>query len=285
MLSIYRRASWQIQLTTIVVVVAVLVIIGFLGLQQFQAGDPENVSQERTTVDVGGAAAISLPQGERPFGLHVIGEGEVVVTPDRSIVMLGVSASADTAAEAAGTASATVESLIEAIRGVSSSEDEIQIQTTGISLSPVFPPLGPITPARSATLQRERSPEPIGYRSSNTITVTIDRLDITSNVLDAALGAGANTVRSVTFALQDDGPAKASALRLAVLDAAAKARVVADALQGSVRGVISMTEEFVNVPVARGGMFAEAATVRGSVPVEPGELRIRAVVRANFAYE
>lgn len=285
MLSIYRRASWQIQLTTIVVVVAVLVIIGFLGLQQFQAGDPENVSQERSTVDVGGAAAISLPQGERPFGLHVIGEGEVVVTPDRSIVTLGVAASADTAAEAAGKASATVESLIEAIRGVSSSDDEIQIQTTGISLSPVFPPLGPITPARSATPQRERSPEPIGYRSSNTITVTIDRLDITSNVLDAALGAGANTVRSVTFTLQDDGPAKASALRLAVLDAATKARVVADALQGSVRGVISMTEDFVNVPVVRGGMFAEAATVRGSVPVEPGELRIRAVVRANFAYE
>jgi len=285
MLSIYRRASWQIQLTTIVVVVAVLVIIGFLGLQQFQAGDPENVSQERSTVDVGGAAAISLPQGERPFGLHVIGEGEVVVTPDRSIVTLGVAASADTAAEAAGKASATVESLIEAIRGVSSSDDEIQIQTTGISLSPVFPPLGPITPTRSATLQRERSPEPIGYRSSNTITVTIDRLDITSNVLDAALGAGANTVRSVTFTLQDDGPAKASALRLAVLDAATKARVVADALQGSVQGVISMTEDFVNVPVVRGGMFAEAATVRGSVPVEPGELRIRAVVRANFAYE
>jgi len=285
MLSIYRRASWQIQLTTIVVVVAVLVIIGFLGLQQFQAGDPENASQERTTVDVGGAAAISLPQGERPFGLHVIGEGEVVVTPDRSIVTLGVTASADTAAEAAGQASATVESLIEAIRGVSSSEDEIQIQTTGISLSPVFPTLGPITPARSAIPQRERSPEPIGYRSSNTITVTIDRLDITSNVLDAALGAGANTVRSVTFTLQDDGPAKASALRLAVLDAATKARVVADALQGSVQGVISMTEDFVNVPVVRGGMFAEAATVRGSVPVEPGELRIRAVVRANFAYE
>ncbi len=178
-----------------------------------------------------------------------------------------------------------MESLIEAIRGVSSSEDEIQIQTTGISLSPVFPPLGPIIPARSATPQREHSPEPIGYRSSNTITVTIDRLDITSSVLDAALGAGANTVRSVTFTLQDDGPAKASALRLAVLDAATKARVVADALQGSVRGVISMTEDFVNVPIARGDMFAEAAPVRGSVPVEPGELRIRAVVRANFAYE
>ena len=282
MLSIYRRASWQIQLTTIVFVVAVLVIIGFLGLQQFQAGDPEKASQERATVDVGGAAAMSLPQGERPFGLHVIGEGEVVVTPDRSIVTLGVEATAATAAEAAGQASVTAQKVIEAIRGVSSSEDEIQIQTTGISLSPVFPPLEPIAPAIP---QRERSPEPIGYRSSNTITVTIDRLDMTSRVLDAALGAGANTVRSIVFTLQDDGPAKASALRLAVLDAANKARVVAEALQGSVRGVISMTEDFVNVPIARGGMFVEAATVRGSVPVEPGELRIRAVVRANFAYE
>ena len=278
MLTLYRRAPWQAQLLTIFAIVAVLIIIGFLALRQFQAGDP-NISQEPTSVDVGGAANL-IPPGERPFGLHVIGEGEVVMPPDRAIVTLGVEASADTAAEAADQANETAEKLIEAIRGVSSDENEILIQTTGLSLSPVFPPVAPE--------QRTMSADPVGYRSANTVTITVDRIELTSMVLDAALGAGANTVRSISFTLQDDGPAKAEALRLATLDAAAKARAVADALRGNVRGLISLHEDSIFVPVARSEFAvsrAMAAAPAASVPVEAGELRIRAVVRANFAYE
>ncbi len=277
MLKLYRRTAWQLQLLTIILIVAALVVVGFLGLQQFQAGDPGEQPPASKTVDIGGAAAI-LPAGERPFGLHVLGEGEVTVTPDRSIVELGVEASASTAAAAAEQASATAERLVAAVREISSNPDDIQIQTTGISLAPVFQPATPTQP---------RSANPVGYRSSNTITITIDQLDLTSSVLDAALAAGANTVHSISFTLKSDGPAKERALRLAVLDAANKARVAAEALQGSVRGLISLNEEYVHVPIARSSRsaFPEAAMSPASVPVEAGQLRIRATVRANFAYE
>ena len=277
MLKLYRRTAWQLQLLTIILIVAALVVVGFLGLQQFQAGDPGEQPPASKTVDIGGAAAI-LPAGERPFGLHVLGEGEVTVTPDRSIVELGVEASASTAAAAAEQASATAERLVAAVREISSNPDDVQIQTTGISLAPVFQPATPTQP---------RSANPVGYRSSNTITITIDQLDLTSSVLDAALAAGANTVHSISFTLKSDGPAKERALRLAVLDAANKARVAAEALQGSVRGLISLNEEYVHVPIARSSRsaFPEAAMSPASVPVEAGQLRIRATVRANFAYE
>ena len=277
MLKLYRRTAWQLQLLTIILIVAALVVVGFLGLQQFQAGDPGEQPPASKTVDIGGAAAI-LPAGERPFGLHVLGEGEITVTPDRSIVELGVEASASTAAAAAEQASATAERLVAAVREISSNPDDIQIQTTGISLAPVFQPATPTQP---------RSANPVGYRSSNTITITIDQLDLTSSVLDAALAAGANTVHSISFTLKSDGPAKERALRLAVLDAANKARVAAEALQGSVRGLISLNEEYVHVPIARSSRsaFPEAAMSPASVPVEAGQLRIRATVRANFAYE
>ena len=277
MLKLYRRTAWQLQLLTIILIVAALVVVGFIGLQQFQAGDPGEQPPASKTVDIGGAAAI-LPAGERPFGLHVLGEGEVTVTPDRSIVELGVEASASTAAAAAEQASATAERLVAAVREISSNPEDIQIQTTGISLAPVFQPATPPPP---------RSANPVGYRSSNTITITIDQLDLTSSVLDAALAAGANTVHSISFTLKSDGPAKERALRLAVLDAANKARVAAEALQGSVRGLISLNEEYVHVPIARSSRsaFPEAAMSPASVPVEAGQLRIRATVRANFAYE
>ena len=280
MFALYRRAPWQAQLLTIFTIVAVLIVIGFLALRQFQAGDP-NVSVEPTSVDVGGAATL-IPPGRAPLrpACHRRGRGRGSA-PDRAIVTLGVEASADTAAQAADQANSTAEKLIEAIRGVSSNESEILIQTTGLSLSPVFPPAAPE--------QRTVSADPVGYRSANTVTVTIDKIELTSKVLDAALGAGANSVRSISFTLQDDGPAKAEALRLATLDAAAKARAVADALRGSVRGVISLHEDSIYVPVAR-SEFAmarpmAAAPAAAAVPVEAGELRIRATVRANFAYE
>ena len=278
MLKLYRRTAWQFQLLTIILIVAALVVIGFIGLQQFQAGDPGEQPPASKTVDIGGAAAI-LPAGERPFGLHVLGEGEVLVTPDRSIVELGVEASASTAAAAAEQANTTAERLVAAVREISSNPEEIQIKTTGISLAPVFPPV--------QAQPRPKSSDPVGYRSSNTITITIDQLDLTSSVLDAALAAGANTVHSISFTLKSDGPAKERALRLAVLDAANKARVAAEALQGSVRGLISLNEEYVHVPIARSSRsaFPEAAMSPGSVPVEAGQLRIRATVRANFAYE
>ena len=53
MFALYRRAPWQAQLLTIFAIVAVLIVVGFLALRQFQAGDP-NVSVEPTSVDVGG---------------------------------------------------------------------------------------------------------------------------------------------------------------------------------------------------------------------------------------
>lgn len=278
MIRLYRHAAWQLQLLTIILIVAALVVIGFLALQQFQAGDPGEQPSATKTVDIGGAAAI-IPAGERPFGLHVLGEGEVIVTPDRSIIELGVEASAPTAAAAAEQASATAERLVAAVRAISSNPEEIQIQTTGISLAPVFPQL--------EELPQPRSPDPVGYRSSNTITITIDQIDLTSSVLDAALAAGANTVHSIAFTLKTDGPSKERALRLAVLDAANKARIAAEALQGSVRGLISLNEEYMPVPIARStrSTFPEAALSSRSVPVEAGQLRIRATVRANFAYE
>ena len=275
MLALFRRFPWQAQIGMIVAIVAVLAVAGLLALRQYQAGSPDSLP-EVETVDVGGVAAI-LPQGERPFGIHVVGEGEVVVSPDQAIVVLGVEASADTAAEAAAQTSAVAETVIAAVRalGIEASD----IQTTGLSLSPVYPP--------ESQEAAERQAAPIGYISTNTLTITVHKIALASEVLDAALDAGANSVHAVQFTLADDTKAKEAALRLATLDAARKARTIAESLQGSMRGLISISEDFVTVSQPRGFADIEMARAAGevSVPVEPGELRVRAVVRANFAYE
>jgi uncharacterized protein YggE len=157
---------------------------------------------------------------------------------------------------------------------------DADIQTTALTLTPVYADQPPA--ARSELL-------PVGYVSANTLSITVQKLEDASKVVDAALAAGANTLRSISFTLSDDIAAKhkRAALQLATLDAARKARAIAEALQGSVRGLISLTEEFVSAPqpLARVGAVLALEAAAPGVPVEPGELRVRAVVRASFAYE
>ena len=277
MAAAFRRLSWQVQIGSIVVVVAILVIAAFLALQQFQAGEPIGTAAATETADVGGAAQFT-PPGDRPFGIAVIGEGEVTVRPDRAVIVLGVEARAETAAEAAASTNEIAAAVITAVKllGVADAD----IQTTALTLTPVYADQPP--DARSELL-------PVEYVSANTLSITVRELDRASEVVDAALAAGANTLRSISFTLSDEIAAQQeqAALRLATLDAARKARAIAEALQGSVRGLISLNEEFVGVPqpLARVGAGLALEAAAPGVPVEPGELRVRAVVRASFVFE
>ncbi len=271
MIDLFRRLPWQGQIGIIVVAVAVLAVAAFLALQQFQAGGGE--PGETDTLDVGGASQF-IPQSEQPFGIIVIGEGEVVVAPDLARVVLGVEATAATAEDAANQTNAVAVQVSAAAKDLGIEGDDLQ--TTDVSLFPVFPR---IRPEESA-----EPPTPSGYRSSNTITITVRDIDTTGPVVDAALAAGATSILNVEFRLADDAPAKERALRLATLDAARKARAIAEALQGSVRGLISLTEESATIPIARSVGALEAARA-APTPIEVGELRVRATVRANFSYE
>lgn len=277
MAAAFRRLSWQVQIGSIVVAVAILVIAAFLALQQFQAGEPIGTAAATETADVGGAAQFT-PPGDRPFGIAVIGEGEVTVRPDRAVIVVGVEARAETAAAASAGTSETTEAVITAVKDLGVADADIQ--TTALTLTPVYADQPPA--ARSELL-------PVGYVSANTLSITVQKLEDASKVVDAALAAGANTLRSISFTLSDDIAAKhkRAALQLATLDAARKARAIAEALQGSVRGLISLTEEFVSAPqpLARVGAVLALEAAAPGVPVEPGELRVRAVVRASFAYE
>ncbi len=273
MINLFRRLPWQGQIGIILVVVVVLGVAGFLALQQFQAGGSEPGESE--TVDVGGASQF-IPQSEQPFGIIVIGEGEVLVAPDLARVVLGVEARAETAEDAINQTNAAAAKAIDAVKDVGIKDNDIQ--TTGVSLFPVFPR---IEPAESA-----EPPTPSGYRSSNTITITVRNIEMTGPVVDEALAAGATSIRSIEFRLADEVQAeqKERALRLATLDAARKAHAIADALQGSVQGLISLTEEFVVVPIPQSLGRLEAARA-APTPIEAGQLRVRATVRVNFSFE
>lgn len=265
MIGLFRRLPWTYQIGLIVVVVTAIVVLGFLALQQFQAGSGGD-DQPDETVDVGGAAQF-VPQGEQPQGVHVIGRGEVVLAPDLAILAFAVEAedpSGTTATERAREAVTAVQEALKELGGLSLTGQDLQ--TGNLSLYPVFS-----NKASAAT--------PESYLAATTITVRLSDLSRVPDVLEAALTAGASELLELNYTLLEQRQAEQDALRLASVDAASKARAIADAIQGQVSGLINIEGDLTVL-----GPEIEKPNLEHARAAHPGQVRIRAVVRANFAF-
>jgi uncharacterized protein YggE len=207
---------------------------------------------------------------ERP-NIAVTGEGEVRVDPDLATVSVGVTATAPTSEEALDQASARMAQVIAATRALG--VEQRDIQTSGLSLQPIF-------------RQRVRPDDPQeieSYRASNNVTITVRDVQRAGAVLDAASRSGANVISGIRFGLANPDAARQEALGAAVRDAERKARGMASAAGVNITGVQSIVEDNVATPqpVARAAA-APAVGEATAPPVEPGELIVRARVRATY---
>jgi uncharacterized protein YggE len=198
----------------------------------------------------------------------VAGEGSVDATPDRATVSLSVVVQRPTAREAQQQNAATMAQVMRqvAAAGIPPSA----IRTTAVSLFPQHRPQpgggeGPIT----------------GYEAVNRIVVTVDDISRIGQVIDAAVGGGANGVDGLEWSLRDAAAARAQALRIAVQNAQATANAIAAAAGvGGLRLV--RIDEVTAVPGPRPGVAMAAAAP--STPVVPGTMPVRAGVRVVYAF-
>ena len=123
--------------------------------------------------------------------ISVSGSAEASVEPDLLIVRLGVDIVEPTAAEALAENSRVLTGVVDAIKSAGITEDEIN--TSYLSIRPDYSDEWDEFGMYKRVL--------VGYRAANTITVTTSNLTIAADILDGAVGAGANTVESVRFAL------------------------------------------------------------------------------------
>jgi uncharacterized protein YggE len=220
------------------------------------------------------AFASSLAQGNNnDHGITVTGEGEVRAEPDIAIVTVGVTHIAPTSQEAMDEVSRRQTAVIAAARSLGIESRDIQ--TTGLSVSPVYRP-------------RPRSDEPPeieAYRASNNVSITVRDLRRTSAILDAALAAGANNIGGLRFSFANPDELRIQALTNAIANAETKAQAMASAAGVALTGVVAMQEESVSFPVPQAQDFARAmpaAAPAPAPPVESGEMVIRARVRVTY---
>ncbi|HET9587695.1 MAG TPA: SIMPL domain-containing protein [Anaerolineales bacterium] len=204
--------------------------------------------------------------------LSVAGSGEAHLAPDIAYIYIGVHTEKLTAAEAVAENTTQTEALIAAIRDFGIEANDIR--TMNFSIWPVDrydPQTGQPTGEKT-------------YAVDNTVYVTVRELDTLGDLLDTAVEAGANTVNSVQFDVEDKDEALQTARAEAIRDAQAKAQELAEA-SGVTLGELQ-TINFIDSPVypifdgkgGGAGVAAEAA----AVPIQPGQLTFTVTVNVTY---
>jgi uncharacterized protein YggE len=204
--------------------------------------------------------------------LSVSGSGEAFLAPDIAYVYIGVHTENTTAAQAVSDNTAQTEELIQAIRdfGVEAND----IRTTNFSIYPMdrFDPSTGLPSGEKV------------YAVDNTVYVTVRSLETLGDLLDTAVQAGANTVNSIQFDVEEKDDALQQARAEAVEDARNQAQALAQAAGLTLGEIRSIS--FFDAPVyplfdgkGGGGMAAAEA----AVPIQPGQLTF--TVSVNVTYE
>jgi uncharacterized protein YggE len=224
------------------------------------------------TIAVLAAAAPSNAQQAPPPpppAIVTMGEGVVKRAPDRAWVTIAAESRARTAPEAQQANAAAMTAVNDRLKAAGITADAIQ--TTGYNLQPEFDYAN-----GKQTLR--------GYVARNQVTVRIDALARTGEVISAAVATGATSVSSVRFDLKDRDSAEREALRLAVRDARQRADAAASGGGVSLDRVIRIEELRDSAGPAiyetRMAMVKESAM---AAPIEAGEIEVRSRVTLTMS--
>lgn len=208
--------------------------------------------------------------------LIVSGTGQARVAPDEAHVRLGVLAQAPTARAVQDQVNRVAGAVLEAVRKLGIPAEDIQ--TSGLSLSPLY--------SQVVSKSGENQPPRItGYQANNTITIRVGDLAKTGPVIDAGLGAGANSLDGVDFGLRNDEAARSQALAEAARTARAKAETLAKALGVRLGEILEVAEGGVSVsppPSPRYGMARMEASSMAPTPVSAGQVGVEASVTLRY---
>lgn len=203
--------------------------------------------------------------------ITVTGHGEASAKPDQATVTAGVQTFATTVTEASRANQAVVEKIFAALadHGI----PDKNIQTSNYSIW-----------AEQDHGER-RQASIVGYRVSNTVSVTIRDIGKVGEILAAVTNAGANTVHGIHFGVTETDALEERARKAAMEEAQARAESLARLSGVELGEVLSITtsaaaRDLPRPMVARQRMEMDAAPAPG---IAPGEQSIGVWIEARFA--
>lgn len=215
--------------------------------------------------------------------VQVSGSAAINVKPDRVLIELGVESVAETPQEVQAENDAAIERVTTAIRNMGIPDKDIA--TDYYLIQPVYD---------DYTTYRI-----INYRIDNIIGVTLSDVSQTSNVLAAALQAGANQVQNVQFYTSELRQYRDQARELAMKAASEKAQALAGAGGAEAGCLLQINENswshyngywwggrdraMWSQNVVQNAAPTEPAGQEAETPINSGQIVVRAEVNATFS--
>lgn len=215
------------------------------------------------------AAAAQPPQASV---IVVSGEGVVYAAPDRAWLTIAAESRAGSPREAQRRNAEAMTRVQDQLRGAGVSADAIRTMAYDLQQEWDF--------VNDRRVSR-------GFVARNTIEVRVDAIERAGDLLEIAVESGATSVGGIRFDVKDRARLERDALRLAVQDAYAKARAVAEGLGGARLGRLIRIEEHgvVSPPPLPVLGAREALQASDAPPVAPGQIEFRARVTLTVELE
>lgn len=213
------------------------------------------------------SVAMAAP-GPGPAVISVSGHGRTDVTPDMATINIGIVTNGKTAQLAQAENAKAASDVTAALGRLGIFSKDIQ---TSYTMSPVY--------------EKGDYRKVAGYRASNTVTVTVNDVAKTGQVIDAALNSGATDVNGLTFGLKDAKSVRNTALQMAVQDARSKADAIAAALGVRIVGIQNVKEDGSNVAryeMANLRLTKLDGAAAADTPINAGTVELNAEVHVDF---
>jgi uncharacterized protein len=205
-----------------------------------------------------------------PPSIRVHGESLVSVAPDEAQIDIGIVSQGSTIEQVSAQNTALVNRVMDSLRSILPAGN---INTVNLSVDPNF------------RYPKEGAPVIQGYTATNTVRVTLNKLQLLRPVISAAIRAGASSVNRLNFTLRPDTErqARAQALGEAAAQAAAGASALASSLKLRLGRVLRVEEGQPLIVAPAPQIDLGKAQSTDMTPLSPGYIHIHADV--NLEYE
>jgi uncharacterized protein YggE len=210
--------------------------------------------------------------------ITVNSDGTVKVVPDIVMVEIEISTEKPSSQEAVSVNAVDAQNVVTAVKALG--ESDLQIETTGYSLQPLY------------NYIENKPPVIYAYSASTTLLVTTKKLGKIGDIISTAVGSGAGNISSISYDLSDEvkKEAKNEALANAVKDANNKADAIAKALAVDILEIFSVNEAGTTYPgpimyESTDSLKASAAAGAASPVILPKELEVTANISIIYVFK
>ncbi|HEX9617810.1 MAG TPA: SIMPL domain-containing protein [Anaerolineales bacterium] len=213
-------------------------------------------------------AQTPAPASPAPRTISVTGKGEVPLTPDIARISIGVRTEGVDVAEAMASNNAQAQEVVDALKELGVAERDIQTSNFSIYPQQQYDEQGQVIDTT--------------FVVENTVYITVRELENLGDLLDAAVGRGANSIYGIQFDVEEKDDAISEARQAAVENASAQAEELAAAAGVSLGQIQSISAASSFPGPIFDGRGAAVEQPAADVPISPGQLIVTAEVSVVY---